>query len=101
MHNQDVDTIIKALANPARRDILSWLKHPEQEFPEQKSSYADGVCVGQIYARAGLSQSTVSAHLATLQRAGLLTSKRVGQWVYYQRNEAVIEAFTAHIKQAL
>jgi ArsR family transcriptional regulator len=49
----------------------------------------------------GLSQSTISAHLATLQRAGLLTSKRLGQWVYYQRNETVIDEFTAHIKQAL
>lgn len=101
MNNQEVDTIIKALANPARRDILSWLKNPELEFPEQKSTYADGVCVGQIYARAGLSQSTVSAHLATLQRAGLLSSKRLGQWVYYQRNEVVIDEFTAHMKQAL
>ncbi len=101
MNNQEVDTIIKALANPARRDILSWLKNPEVEFPEQTSSYADGVCVGQIYLRAGLSQSTVSAHLATLQRAGLLSSTRLGQWVYYQRNEAVIDEFTAHMKQAL
>lgn len=101
MNNQEVDIIIKALANPARRDILSWLKHPEQEFPDQKSSYVDGVCVGQIYAKAGLSQSTISAHLGTLQRAGLLNSKRLGQWVYYQRNETVIDEFTAHMKQAL
>lgn len=101
MTNQEVDTIIKALANPVRRDILSWLKTPQREFPEQKSSYQNGVCVGQIYERAGLSQSTISSHLATLQRAGLLTSTRVGQWVYYQRNETVIDAFTAHMKQAL
>jgi len=101
MTNQEVDTIIKALANPVRRDILFWLKNPQQEFPEQKSSYRDGVCVGQIYERAGLSQSTISSHLATLQRAGLLTSTRVGQWVYYRRNETVIDEFTAHMKQAL
>ncbi|MEY2862349.1 MAG: hypothetical protein RLY58_56, partial [Pseudomonadota bacterium] len=25
----DVDLIIKALANPVRRDILAWLKTPE------------------------------------------------------------------------
>jgi transcriptional regulator, ArsR family len=52
MNNQEVDTIIKALANPARRDILSWLKNPALEFPEQTSPYTDGVCVGQIYLRA-------------------------------------------------
>jgi DNA-binding transcriptional ArsR family regulator len=101
MTNQEVDTIIKALANPVRRDILSWLKNQQQEFPEQQSGYQDGVCVGQIYERAGLSQSTISSHLATLQRAGLLISTRAGQWVYYQRNETVIDAFTAHMKQAL
>ena len=101
MNHQEVDTIIKALAIPVRREILSWLKNPALEFPEQTSPYTDGVCVGQIFSRAGLSQSTISAHLATLQRAGLLTSKRLGQWVYYQRNETVIDEFTAHMKQAL
>lgn len=101
MTNQEVDSIIKALANPARRDILLWLKTPAESFPDQTSPYDYGICVGQIFERAGLSQSTVSAHLATLQRAGLLTSKRVGQWVYYQRNETVIAEFTAHIQQAL
>ncbi len=101
MTNQEVDSIIKALANPARRDILHWLKTPAESFPNQTSPYDYGICVGQIFERAGLSQSTVSSHLATLQRAGLLTSTRVGQWVYYQRNEAVIAEFTAHIQQAL
>ncbi len=101
MTNQEVDSIIKALANPARRDILLWLKTPAESFPNQTSPYDYGICVGQIFERAGLSQSTVSSHLATLQRAGLLISKRVGQWVYYQRNEAVIAEFTAHIQQAL
>ncbi|WP_200874621.1 ArsR/SmtB family transcription factor, partial [Bordetella bronchiseptica] len=41
----------------------------------------------------GLSQSTVSTHLAILQRAGLIHSRRVGQWVFYQRNEACIAEF--------
>ena len=101
MKNQEVDSIIKALANPVRRDIMQWLKTPAESFPEQKTPYDNGICVGQIFERAGLSQSTISSHLATLQRAGLLTSKRVGQWVYYQRNETVIAEFTAHIQQAL
>lgn len=100
MNEQTVDTIIKALANPVRREILTWLKQPELEFPTQ-TSFEHGVCVGQIFTRAGLSQSTISSHLASLQRAGLVSSKRVGQWVYYRRNEAVIEEFTAHITLAL
>ncbi|MDF3124381.1 helix-turn-helix domain-containing protein [Rheinheimera sp. 1928-s] len=39
----------------------------------------------------GLSQSTTSTYLASLQRAGLVTSKRMGGWTYYKRNEANIK----------
>ncbi|HJV72872.1 MAG TPA: helix-turn-helix domain-containing protein, partial [Noviherbaspirillum sp.] len=60
-----------------------------------------GVCAGLIDQRAGLSQSTVSAHLATLQRAGLVTSKRVGQWIFFKRNEEVIQAFLDHVNNKL
>ena len=60
-----------------------------------------GVCAGLIDARTGLSQSTVSAHLAALQRAGLVTSQRVGQWIFYKRNEETIKAFLDHMNQGL
>ncbi|RMU98691.1 ArsR family transcriptional regulator [Pseudomonas syringae pv. tomato] len=89
----DLDDIIKALAHPVRREILTWLKVPRTTFPAQEHSIEHGVCAGQIDQRAGLSQSTVSAHLATLQRAGLISSKKVGQWHFFRRNEEVIEAF--------
>ncbi|RMM78020.1 ArsR family transcriptional regulator [Pseudomonas syringae pv. maculicola] len=89
----DLDDIIKALAHPVRREILTWLKDPRTTFPAQEHSIEHGVCAGQIDQRAGLSQSTVSAHLATLQRAGLISSKKVGQWHFFRRNEEVIEAF--------
>ena len=97
----DMDVVHKALANPVRRNILAWLKTPEVCFSEQEHSLELGVCAGQIDARAGLSQSTVSAHLAILQRAGLVTSRRVGQWVYFKRNETTIQAFLDHMHQAL
>ena len=97
----EIDDVIKALANPVRRDILAWLKNPEQEFPGQAHSHELGVCAGQIFARAGLSQSTVSAHLACLQRAGLVRTQRVGQWIFYQRDEAAIAEFLARIQTAL
>ena len=97
----DIDTIIKALAHPVRRDILDWLKEPELNFAEQDHPLEIGVCAGKIDQRTGLSQSTVSAHLATLQRAGLISSKKVGQWNFFKRNEETIQAFLNHISQAL
>jgi ArsR family transcriptional regulator len=97
----DFDLIHKALANPVRRQILLWLKTPQAYFGEQTYPLDLGVCAGLIDARCGLSQSTVSAHLATLQRADLICAKRVGQWIFYSRNEATIQAFVEHMQDAL
>lgn len=88
----DIDEIIKALAHPVRREILQWLKEPEKHFADQEHPLELGVCAGK-FERCGLSQSSVSAHLATLQRAGLVTSRKVGQWSFFKRNEEVIQAF--------
>lgn len=97
----ELDDIIKAIAHPLRREILQWLKEPHFYFAEQHHSLENGVCAGQIDQRAGMSQSTVSAHLATLQRAGLVTNRKVGQWHFFKRNEPAIEAFLARLGQEL
>ncbi|MET0963690.1 MAG: helix-turn-helix transcriptional regulator [Noviherbaspirillum sp.] len=97
----DMDAIHKALANPTRRQILAWLRNPSEYFAKQEYPLDLGVCAGLIDQRAGLSQSTVSAHLATLQRAGLISSRRVGQWIFFKRNEAVISAFLAQLNGGL
>jgi DNA-binding transcriptional ArsR family regulator len=97
----DLDEIIKAMAHPLRRQILMWLKDAAQCFPDQDHPIANGVCAGQIDQRAGLSQSTVSAHLATLQRAGLITSKKIGQWHFFKRNEETIAEFLVELDKAL
>jgi DNA-binding transcriptional ArsR family regulator len=97
----DVDEVMKALANPVRREILAWLKNPEKEFKQQDHPYEFGVCVGKIYERTGLSQSTVSTHLSILQGAGLVTQRKVGQWVFYKRDEEAIRAFLDRIGHEL
>ena len=99
--DMDTDAIHKALANPTRREILAWLKRPSDYFSAQEYPLDLGVCAGLIDQQAGLSQSTISAHLATLQRAGLITSRRVGQWVFFKRNEAVISRFLAQLNNGL
>ncbi|WP_233157897.1 ArsR/SmtB family transcription factor [Actinokineospora bangkokensis] len=85
----DLVEVFKALGNPARLRILGWLRDPDEHFPDWVSN-ADaelGVCVNEIQAKAGLAQSTVSAYLSTLERAGLVRASRVGKWTYYQRVE--------------
>jgi len=86
-----LDEILKALGHPVRLDILSWLKQPEKHFSAQHMSLEMGVCAGQ-FERCGLSQSTVSAHLSVLTKAGLITPHRVGQWTFYKRDEEAIAA---------
>jgi DNA-binding transcriptional ArsR family regulator len=96
-----VDEVLKALSNPVRREILCLMRDPERNFPGQEHPYAFGVCAGKIDARFGLSQSTVSAHLAVLQHAGLITAKRVGQWIFYRRNEPALAAFIEQMGKSL
>jgi DNA-binding transcriptional ArsR family regulator len=87
--------VFKALSNKTRLQILAWLKDPDLHFPDYKTTCDKeslGVCVGHIQQKAGLTQSTISEYLSLLQRAGLVTATRMGQWTYYKRNEA---AFTA------
>ena len=86
-----LDEILKALGHPVRLDILSWLKQPEKHFSAQHMPLEMGVCAGQ-FERCGLSQSTVSAHLSVLTKAGLITPHRVGQWTFYKRDEEAIAA---------
>ncbi|MEU6470635.1 ArsR/SmtB family transcription factor [Streptomyces massasporeus] len=82
--------VFKALGNPARLQIMQWLKDPEAHFGAYEP-IADrqtvGVCVTHIQAKAGLAQSTVSSYMSTLERAGLVRPTRIGKWTHYRRDE--------------
>ena len=83
--------VCKALANPTRLQIMRWLRDPKGHFEPQPDPIDEvGVCVKQIQEKAGVSQSTASQFMQTLQRAGLVTSQRRGAWTYYRRNDAEI-----------
>lgn len=86
----DAVEILKALANPARLQIMNWLRDPHREFAEWEP-IADrdevGVCVSHLQAKSGLAQSTVSSYMTILERAGLVRSTRIGKWIHYRRNE--------------
>lgn len=95
--------IFKALSNKTRLQILTWLKEPAKNFPEQPNPDFEnvGVCVGQIQIKAGLSQSTISEYLSILQRADLVCATRIGQWTYYKRNKEGLEQLTKIINTEL
>ncbi|AAY36206.1 MULTISPECIES: ArsR/SmtB family transcription factor [Pseudomonas] len=93
---------IKAVGNDTRMLIMEWLKNPQAHFPPQDhGDPAIGVCVSHIQAKANLSASTASAHLAILQRAGLVQATRIGKWTYFRRDEQAIDRFADRLKKEL
>ena len=62
--------VIKALAHPLRLAVVEFLRDGER-------------CVCEIVEQLDSGQPNVSHHLALMVRAGVLTSRKDGQWVYY------------------
>ncbi|WP_105400537.1 helix-turn-helix transcriptional regulator [Neorhizobium sp. T7_12] len=97
----DKTEILKALAHPVRVEFLEWMKEPERHFCDQAHPLEMGICASQFEKRCGLSQSTVSAHLSTLEKARLVKIDRVGQWAFYRRDEKTIAAFLDDLRSTL
>ncbi|UJW33104.1 helix-turn-helix domain-containing protein [Saccharothrix sp. AJ9571] len=96
--------VFKALANPVRLQVLQWLREPERHFPVEQGiadPHEVGVCVSHIQAKAGLAQSTISAYMASLHRAGLVRATRVGKWTHYRRDEERIAQLVDSLGRSL
>jgi ArsR family transcriptional regulator, arsenate/arsenite/antimonite-responsive transcriptional repressor len=65
------ELLFKALADPTRLRLIKLLGDNE-------------VCVCSCVNVLQTHQSKVSRHLAYLRRAGLVTTRRQGKWVYYR-----------------
>ena len=71
------DAVLRALADPHRRQILRLVQHTE-------------LPAGQIAASFTLTQQAVSQHLGVLKQAGLLTERREGaRRLYALRHESL------------
>ncbi len=72
------DAVLKALADPNRRQILRLVQH--RELP-----------AGQIAAQFPLTQQAVSLHIAVLKQAGLLTERREGTRRFYSLQHEALD----------
>jgi DNA-binding transcriptional ArsR family regulator len=81
--------VFRALASDRRLLILEWLKDPKGHFPPQVDGdlVRDGVCGVLIAQKLKISQPTLSEHMKSLTKAGLVSTKRIKQWTFYRRNE--------------
>ena len=94
LYRMNMQKILKALANDNRLAIVNWLKKPRAHFSSPKCDVQEqGVCVGLIEKKIGLSQSTVSQYLLQLKEAEIITMQREGQWTFCKLNKAVYKAF--------
>lgn len=86
--------IFRALANEKRLQVLEWLKDPVAHFPPQVDGdlVEDGVCGVFIADKLGVSAPTLSEHMKVLVGAGLVTPKRIKQWIFYKRDEDALAA---------
>src|ERR1700760_713614 len=95
--------VYRALASERRLQVLEWLKDPRAHFPPQRDGdlVDDGVCVCFIAEKLGVAQPTATAHMQRLARAGLVTSRRIGQRTFYKRDEGAITAVKQSIAAGL
>ena len=68
----------KALADPARREILTMLK-------------TGRMSAGEIASKFNMTNATVSYHLGILKKAGLLAETREKNFIFYELNTSVVE----------
>ncbi|HDH4650249.1 TPA: helix-turn-helix transcriptional regulator [Staphylococcus aureus] len=95
--------VLKALAHPTRLHILSLLKTPAQSFIAENNLDKDsvGICVQEMQLVLGISQSTTSQHLSILHDASLLSSKKIGKYTYFKRNEVTLRKLADNISNEI
>jgi ArsR family transcriptional regulator, arsenate/arsenite/antimonite-responsive transcriptional repressor len=79
--------VYRALADPIRLELLALI------------AARGPICVCHLHERLPYSQSRVSKHLGTLRRAGLVTTRREGTWVYYSLAEEALAVAREYIDQ--
>jgi ArsR family transcriptional regulator, arsenate/arsenite/antimonite-responsive transcriptional repressor len=67
---KDLVLAAKAFADPSRVRVLAALRGQE-------------LCVCELCDVLGLTQSTLSTHLQVIRKAGLVSARKEGKWMYY------------------
>ncbi len=84
-----LDAVLAALSEPTRRQALRLLQAHDE------------LCVCELMAELGATQSRMSRHMGTLKAAGLVLDRRDAQWVRYRRNPRVPPAIKAVVRSVL
>ena len=80
-----LQTTLRALADPVRRDILNLLKKGRMSAGE----------IGEHFSITG---AAISRHLSVLKEADLIRDTREGKFIYYDINATVLEEIMLWIR---
>lgn len=81
-----LQSTLKALADPIRREILEILK-------------SGRLSAGEIAERFPVTGASVSRHLSVLKEADLIRDTREGKFIYYELNASVLEEIMLWLSQ--
>ena len=73
-----MQTTMRALSDPTRREILNLLKKGR-------------LSAGEICAHFSVSAAAISKHLTILKEADLIRDQKAGKYIYYELNASVLE----------
>lgn len=83
---EHMQTTLRALADPIRREILMILKQGRMS-------------AGDISEHFPVTGAAVSRHLSVLKEAGLVRDQREGKYIYYELNTSVLEEIMLWLTQ--
>lgn len=81
-----LQSTLRALADPIRREILELLK-------------AGRLSAGEIAEHFPVTGASVSRHLSVLKEADLIRDTREGKFIYYELNASVLEEIMLWLSQ--
>ena len=83
-------SLMKALADPTRLTMIASLWKASQP-----------ICICDFTAGLGLTQPTISHHMARLKAAGLVESQKRGIWIYYRLHRKLAPATRSVLGQLI
>ena len=94
-----IDLQLKALADPTRRKIVLLLRSKGFCSCDRVSADDAGLCVCDLETRLRLTQPTITHHVQTLRAAGLISTRKIGRWVYCRRDEKALDRLGAWLRK--
>lgn len=85
MEFEKVSIILKALADPKRMKIIDLLS-------------SSNMCACELLEHFDFTQPTLSHHMKILEKAGLISIEKKGQWHHYALNNEVVDPFIDSIE---